>query len=214
MKYFCQYFQVFSIFTYNKSLTMKSYQLFRLCKRFYKEKEKALIQQSMRIVEKLGKVGLFLMIGGFIKPYKMIIIFSLIGIFVHKIFIFIASSFPAQFLHFEIRMTQEIPKRKTGNVKLLVIANYNTHFKNDFDLLVMKVTQVNFLYWQNVHTWRLIKINSMRSLQFVVVPTLISWKKTPKVFAGYNDKIQTKNAEGYIYMLISTVERFNSLVFT
>ena len=66
---------------------MKSYQLFRFYQRFYKEREKTLSQQSIRI-EKQGKGGLT---GCFIKPLKMIIIFSSIGLFVHKIFICFAS---------------------------------------------------------------------------------------------------------------------------
>ena len=37
-KYFCQYFQIFSIFIYNESLQMKSYQFFKICKRFDKER--------------------------------------------------------------------------------------------------------------------------------------------------------------------------------
>ena len=37
-KYFCQYFQIFSIFIYNESLKMKSYQFFKICKRFDKER--------------------------------------------------------------------------------------------------------------------------------------------------------------------------------
>ena len=50
---------------------MKSYQLLRFYKRFYKEREKALIQQSMRI-GKLGKIGFCFIISCFIKPFKMI----------------------------------------------------------------------------------------------------------------------------------------------
>ena len=119
---------------------MKSYQLFRFYKYFYK---------SIRI-KKQGKVGLCFITGCFKKPYKMIIIFSAMGHFVHKIFIFFASSFAAQFSLFDIRMTQEILKREIGNVKFLVIANYNIYFKNNFN--------------QNVHIWLLININHRRSL--------------------------------------------------
>ena len=50
-KYFYQYFQILPFFTYNKSLMVKSYQLFRFYKRFYKEREKTLQQQSMRIIK-------------------------------------------------------------------------------------------------------------------------------------------------------------------
>ena len=90
------YFQIFSIFAYDKGLMVKSYQLLRFYKRFYKEGEKTLIQQSRRI-EKLGKVGLCFISSCFIKPFKMIMIFPSIGLFVHKIFIFFASSFAVQF---------------------------------------------------------------------------------------------------------------------
>ena len=67
-KYFFQYFQIFSIFIYNESLPIKSYQFSKIYKRFHKEKEKTLTQQSMR-KEKLRKVGT----GYFIKPFKITI---------------------------------------------------------------------------------------------------------------------------------------------
>ena len=70
---------------------MKSYQFLKICKRFDKEREKTLTQQSMR------KVGCF------IKSFNMII---------NHFFCF-ASSFAAQYLHFYIRMTQEIIKRRS-----------------------------------------------------------------------------------------------------
>ena len=41
---------------------MKSYQYFKICKRFDKEREKTLMQQSMR-KEKLRKVGLCFITG-------------------------------------------------------------------------------------------------------------------------------------------------------
>ena len=47
-KYFFQYFQIFSIFLYNESWLMKFYQFFKINKRFYKKREKTLIQQTMR----------------------------------------------------------------------------------------------------------------------------------------------------------------------
>ena len=52
----------------------------------------------------------------------------------------------------------------------------------------MNVTQINFLYWENMHTWRLIKVHDKISLQFVVVATFISWSET-KIFTDYHDKI-------------------------
>ena len=41
-KYFYHHFQIFSIFIYNESLPMKSYQFFKICKCFDKEREKHL----------------------------------------------------------------------------------------------------------------------------------------------------------------------------
>ena len=58
-------------------------------------------------------------------------------------------------LDFYIRMTQEI---------LLGMGNYKIYFKNTFNGLVMNVTKIDFIYWQNVHVWRLIKVNHKRSL--------------------------------------------------
>ena len=73
----------------------------------------------------------------------MIIIFYAIGLF-HKIF-FLASLLAAQFSLFYVRMSQEIPNRGIGKGKLLGMANY-IYFKNNFNLSVMNVTQINFLY--------------------------------------------------------------------
>ena len=39
-KYFYQYFQIFSMFIYNESLPMRSYQFFKISKCFDKEIEK------------------------------------------------------------------------------------------------------------------------------------------------------------------------------
>ena len=50
---------------------------------------------------------------------EMIIIFSSVGVTVYKIFIFFANSFSAQFSLSDIRMMQEISKRKIGSGKLL-----------------------------------------------------------------------------------------------
>ena len=58
-------------------------------------------------------------------------------------------------------MTQEISKGKIGNGKWLGLANYNINLKNNFSRLVMNVTQINFLYWQNVYIWRIIKVHHM-----------------------------------------------------
>ena len=86
---------------------MKSYQFFKICKSFDKEREESLMQSSMR-KEKLRKVGLGFISGCFIKSFNMII--------KHFFFCF-ASSFAAQFLLFDIKMTQEISKGEVGNDK-------------------------------------------------------------------------------------------------
>ena len=61
---------------------MKSYQFFKIYKRLDKEREKTLVQQSM------GKVWLYFITGCFI--------------------FYFTSSFAAQVLLFDMRMTQEI----------------------------------------------------------------------------------------------------------
>ena len=65
---------MFSIFIYNESLPIKSYQFFKICKRFDKEKEKTLTQQSMR-KETLKKFGLCFIAVSFINSFNMMIIF-------------------------------------------------------------------------------------------------------------------------------------------
>ena len=58
-------------------------------------------------------------------------------------------------------MTQEISKGEVGNGKYLGMVNYNisilqmANFKDNFNRLVMNITQINFLYWQNKHIWHL-----------------------------------------------------------
>ena len=93
---------------------------------------------------------------------------------------------------FDIRIMQEISKGEVGNDKWQGMANYNIYFKNNFNRLVMSIAQINFLYWQNVHIWHLIKVNYKRSLWFVS-----SWSKT-KIFINYNNKIYTANAKIYV----------------
>ena len=74
--------------------------------------------------EKLRKVGLCFITGCFIKPFKM------------KIFIF-STSFSAQFLLFDIRDI------KRGNWERQIARNSKLNIY--FNLLVMNVTQLNFL---------------------------------------------------------------------
>ena len=65
-KYLYQHFKLFSIFIYNESSPMKSYQFFKIYKRFGKERDKTLMHQSMR-KEKLRKAGLCFIKSCFIK---------------------------------------------------------------------------------------------------------------------------------------------------
>ena len=132
-KYFYQYFQILFIFTYDKSLMMKSYQLFKFYERFYEERERTLIQQSMRI-KKLRKVRFCVITSCFIKPFKLIIIFSSIDLLLTK-YLFVSQARSQRNFCSLIRMTQETPKREIGNGKFLGMANCNIYFKTNFNLL-------------------------------------------------------------------------------
>ena len=151
-KYLYYYFQIFSIFTYNdeKSLMRKSYRFSKFYKIFYKKRAKTLIQQLMRI-EKLGKVGLSFITGCFINPFKIIIIFSSIALFGHKIFVFFRKLVRSAFFTFWYQDDAKKSEMKIENGELLGNANYNICFKNNLNLLIMNVTQINFLDWQNVY---------------------------------------------------------------
>ena len=102
-KYFYQRFQIFSIYIYSDNLPIKSYRFFKICKRLDKEREKALVQQSMR-KEKTRKVGLCFC---FMKSFNMIM---------NHIFVLQAHLQP-NFCFFDFRMTQEISKGEVGNGK-------------------------------------------------------------------------------------------------
>ena len=79
----------------------------------------------------MRKVGLCIMAGYFIKGIKMTInCFFLNRSFCSHVFFYFASSFAAQFLLFDIRMTQEISKGEIRNGNRLVI----------------NVSQINCLY--------------------------------------------------------------------
>ena len=91
------------------------------------EKKKTLIQQSMR-KEKLRKVGFCFITGCFIKPFKMMI---------NHFFNF---SFAAQFLLFDIRDI----KRGSWERQITRNGKLNIYFENNSNILVMKVTQLNF----------------------------------------------------------------------
>ena len=128
----------------------KPYQFSRFYKIFYKKKEETLIQQSMTI-EKLGKVVLSFITGCFVNPFKMIIIFSSIALFGHKIFVFIWQLARSAFFAFWYQDYAKKSDMKIENDELLGIANYNICFKNNLSLLIMNVTQINFLDWQNAY---------------------------------------------------------------
>ena len=96
----------FSPFRYiqGESLPMTSYQFFKICKHLDKEREKTLVQQSMR-KEKLRKVGLCFC---FIKSFNMII-----------------NHFFVQQAHSQPNFCFLIIKRGSSERKQLGIANYN-----------------------------------------------------------------------------------------
>ena len=117
-------------------------------------------------------------------------------------FFYFSSSFTAQFLLFDIRDI----KRGNWEWQIAGDGELNIYFKNNFNLFVMNVTQLNFLNWQNEHIWNFIKVNYKKGLLFVVVPTLIRWRKT-KIFTDYNNKVKTKNAEVFIsFICFSSVK--------
>ena len=134
-KYLYQYFQIFFIF---------------IDKRFDKEREKTIIQQSIR-KEELRKAGLCFIAGCFIKPFKIIINFFLfLKLICSVIFAFWYQGYQKK------KLWRQIAR----NGKL------NTYFKNNFNVLVMNVTQLHFLNRQNVHIWHFIKVNHKRSSLF------------------------------------------------
>ena len=82
--------------------------------------------------EKLRKVGLCFRTGCFIKPFQMII---------NYLFFYFSSSLAAQFLLFDIRDI----KRGDWERQIAKDGKLNIYFKNNFNLLVLNVTQLNFL---------------------------------------------------------------------
>ena len=100
-----QYFQIFFIFTYNESLPKKSYQFFKINKSFRRKKKKT-----------LRKVALCFITGCFIKPFKMIMIFSQ-QLFLFARFFFILKVFRRAIFAFWCHMTHEIWKGGIENSK-------------------------------------------------------------------------------------------------
>ena len=101
-----------------------------------RKEKKALLLQSIK-KEKLRKVGLCFISGCFIKPFKMTV----------NHFFYLSSSFVAQFWLFDIRDF----KRGNWEPQIARNGNLNILLKKEFNLLVMNVTQLNFLCRQNVH---------------------------------------------------------------
>ena len=96
-------------------------------------------KQSMR-KEKLRKFGLCFITGCFIKPFQMII-----NLFFF--FFYFSGSFGTQFSLFNIRDI----KRGNGERQIARDGKLNTYFKNNFNLVVMNVTQLR--YFIKYMTW-------------------------------------------------------------
>ena len=84
----------------------------------------------------MRKAGICFITGCFIKPLKW-----------QLIFFYFSSSLAAQVLLFDIRAI----KRRNWERQITRNGKLNIYFKNNFNLLVLNVTQLNFLNWQNVH---------------------------------------------------------------
>ena len=101
---------------------MKSFQFFKIYKHFY-EKRKKTEKSSHTAVNEKRKTkqswNLLYLTGYFMKPLKMAInhFFFNKSFCSQDFFFHFASSFTAQFLFFDVRMTQEISKVEIGNDK-------------------------------------------------------------------------------------------------
>ena len=137
----------------------------------------------MWLVQNIKETWLYAMFRQWLHYDVMLISFEQIRMSQGGFQRFWIGSFTAQFMLFDIRDI----KRGKWERQIARNGKLNIYFKDNFDLLVMNVTQLNFLDWQNVHLWYFIKVNHNRSLLFVVVPTLISWSKA-KIFTDYDDK--------------------------
>ena len=79
----------------------------------------------------MRKVGLCFITGCFLKPFQMLI----------NHFFYFSGLFAAQFLLFDIRDI----KRGNWEQRIARDGKLNIYFKNNLNLLVMNVTQLNFL---------------------------------------------------------------------
>ena len=111
-----------------------------------RKEKKTLMQQSMR-KEKLRKVGLCFITGCFIKLFNMIITFLLCKLIRRAIF-------PFWYQDDAINIKRGSWKRKIArNGKL----QYS--FQKWFQSFCNEHNKNKFLYWQNMHRWRLVKVN-------------------------------------------------------
>ena len=75
--------------------------------------------------------------------------------------------------------------------------------------LVINITQTNFLYWQNVHIWRLIKVKLwekfvVRSSAHIKYTLMQIWK-LPNIFVS----IQKQYPEGFAFLFPRTFNLFS-----
>ena len=119
-----------SVFKISPFLSIRSDQFFKIYDRVDKELEKTLIMQSMRI-EKLRKVRLCFLTGSFIKPFQMII---------NHCFLFF-KLIRSGIFSFNIRDI----KRRNWKWQIARGGKLNIYLKNNFNLLVMNVTELNLL---------------------------------------------------------------------
>ena len=140
-KHFLQCFQVFSILM---KICRRNLSIFQDLHTLLQEKRKK-YSYSSQLKKKNSENLDFVLYNRLF--FLQLVILSSIGLLVQKIAFYFTSWFTVQFLFFDVRMTQELSKGGIGNAKQLGIAN----FKNNFNLLVMNITQMNFLYGQNVH---------------------------------------------------------------
>ena len=95
---------------------MKSYQFLKIYKCVCKNSEKTVIQRVNEKRKTEKSCTLFYLTGYFMKPLKMTINhFFFNRSFSSQDFFYFASSFTAQFLVFDVKMTQEISKGEIGN---------------------------------------------------------------------------------------------------
>ena len=97
----------------------------------------------------ISKVGLYLT-DYFMKSLKM----AINNFFFNRSFLFTRCFLLRKLVHSTICAfwyqddTRNIKRGNWEQQIAIGIANYNIYFKNNFNLLAMNVTQINFFYWQ------------------------------------------------------------------